>query len=181
MRLLGAILAGGQSRRFGSDKAMADLGGMPMIARVAEALAPFVEATVTCGHPAELPGIIGVADLPRPGLGPLGGLAGALQYAAAQGFEAVLSAGCDTPVLAAGLMARLRGAHTATFVIQSPIIGFWPASLAAALLAHLDRPGGRSMRGWADAVGAVALNAPTPIPNVNTLAELDGLAVQLRI
>ena len=175
MRLLGAILAGGQSRRFGSDKAMADLGGRPMIVRVAEAVAPFVEATVICGHPAVPAGMVGVADLPCPGLGPLGGLAGALHHAAAQGFDAVLSVGCDTPVLDADLMARLRDADTATFVVQSPVIGRWPADLAAALMVHLGMPGSRSMRGWAEAVGAIAIDALVPIPNVNTPADLDRL------
>lgn len=175
MRVLGAILAGGQSRRFGSDKAMADLGGKPMIVCVAEALAPFVEATVICGHPAVPAGMVGVADLPHPGLGPLGGLAGALHHAAAHGFEAVLSVGCDTPVLDAELLSRLRYAGTATFVAQSPIIGRWPADLVEALIEHLDAPGSHSIRGWAEAVGATAINAPAPIPNVNTPADLDAI------
>lgn len=175
MRVLGAILAGGQSRRFGSDKAMADLGGRPMIVRVAEALAPFVAATVICGHPSVPRGIVGVSDLPRPGLGPLGGLAGALHHAVNHGFAAVLSVGCDMPVLDAGLMSRLRDTDTVTFVRQSPIIGRWPADLAGTLMAHLDAPGSRSMRGWAEAVGAVAMDALAPIPNVNTPADLDRL------
>lgn len=175
MRVLGAILAGGQSRRFGSDKALADLGGKPMIVRVAEALAPFVEAIVVCGHPAMPAGMVGVADLPQTGLGPLGGLAGALHHAAAQGFEAVLAVGCDTPVLDAQLMSRLRNTGTAAFVVQSPIIGRWPADLEGALLVHMAAPGSRSMRGWAAAVGATAIDALTPIPNVNTPGDLDRL------
>ena len=173
--MLGAILAGGQSRRFGSDKAMASLDGRPMIVRVAEALAPFVEAIVICGHPAVPAGMIGVADVPHPDLGPLGGLAGALHHAVAHGFDAVVSVGCDTPVLDADLMTLLRDSDTPTFVVQSPIIGCWPADLADALMVHLDGPGSRSMRGWAEAVGATAVEAPAPIPNVNTPADLDRL------
>ncbi len=176
--MLGAILAGGQSRRFGSDKAMADLGGRPMIVRVAAAVAPFVEAIVICGHPAVPAGMVGLADLPHPGLGPLGGLAGALHHAASHGFEAVLSVGCDTPVLDAELMSRLRDSDTAAFVVQSPIIGRWPAALAGALLVHLDAAGSRSMRGWAEAVGAIAIHALAPIPNVNTPADLDRLLLR---
>lgn len=175
MRLLGAILAGGQSRRFGSDKAMADLGGRPMIVRVAEALAPFVEATVVCGHPEVPPGMVGVADLPHPGLGPLGGLAGALHHAASHGFEAVLSVGCDTPVLDPDLLSRLRDSEAGCFVADAPIIGRWPASLAAALLAHLAGPGSRAVRGWAEAVGAAPIATLRPVPNVNTPADLDRL------
>ena len=38
MRILGAILAGGQARRFGSNKALARLHGEPLIAHAARAL-----------------------------------------------------------------------------------------------------------------------------------------------
>ena len=38
MRVLGAILAGGQSRRFGSDKASASLDGKSLLDHVADAL-----------------------------------------------------------------------------------------------------------------------------------------------
>ncbi len=49
MRLLGAVLAGGQSRRFGSDKALALLDGRPLIAHVIAALAAQTEAVIVCG------------------------------------------------------------------------------------------------------------------------------------
>ena len=50
MRVLGAIIAGGQSRRFGSDKALAVIDGRPMIAHVTEALRPQVEMVAICGR-----------------------------------------------------------------------------------------------------------------------------------
>lgn len=173
--MLGAILAGGQSRRFGSDKAMADLGGRPMIVCVAEALAPFVDATIVCGHPSVPPGLASVPDLPEPGLGPLGGLAGALHHAASHGFGTVLSVGCDTPVLDPDLLSRLRDSDRACFVADTPIIGLWLASDAATLLTHLAAPGSRAVRGWAEAVGATPITAAQPVPNVNTRADLERL------
>lgn len=173
--ILGAILAGGQSRRFGSDKALADLGGQPMITRVADALAPFVERIVVCGHPAPPSGMERVADLPHPDLGPLGGLAGALQYAQRHGYAGVLSVGCDTPILDPDLLSRLGKSERATFVTDAPIIGYWPADLFDALIAHLATDPRRSMRGWIAAIGAVPIALPRPIPNVNTPADLERL------
>ena len=97
MRVLGAILAGGQARRFGSDKALALLAGRALIDHVAAALGPQVEALVVCGR--EHQGSTSVPDRPAAGLGPLGGLAGALHYAREHGYDAVVSAPCDTPLL----------------------------------------------------------------------------------
>lgn len=173
--ILGAILAGGQSRRFGSDKALADLGGEPMICRVAEAIAPFVEGIVVCGHPAPPAGLMSVADKPQPALGPLGGLAGALFHARTHGHAGVLSVGCDTPILDADLLRHLAGADRATFVTDAPIIGYWPTALYDMLIAHLATDPRRSMRGWTAAIGADAIALPRPISNVNTPADLERL------
>lgn len=172
MTVLGAILAGGQSRRFGSDKALADIGGQPMICRVAEALAPFVAGIVVSGHPAPPVGLIGVADRPHPDLGPLGGLAGALFHARAHSHAGVLSVGCDTPILDADLLSHLGKAGRATFVTDAPIIGYWPSALYETLLAHLATDPRRSMRGWTAAIGAMPMALPRPIPNVNTPEDL---------
>ncbi len=175
MRVLGAILAGGRSRRFGSDKALADFGGRPMIVRVADALAPFVEGLVVCGHPAPPPGMVSVADLPHSGLGPLGGIAAALQYGQRHGYAGVISVGCDTPILNSGLLARLRAAQRANFVTDAPIIGYWPAYLYDELIGHLGTETRRSMRGWVAAIDAVPIDPPRPVPNVNTQADLERL------
>ena len=175
MSVLGAILAGGQSRRFGSDKALADLGGQPMIVRVADALAPFVEGIVVCGHPAPPAGLISVEDKPHPDLGPLGGLAGALHYAQRHGYAGVISVGCDTPILDAALLEHLREAKRASFVTDAPIIGYWPVDLFDALIGHLATDPRRSMRGWTAAIGADPIALPQPIPNVNTPADLERL------
>ena len=48
----GVVVAGGRSTRFGApDKAVADLGGTPMIRRVADRIAPAVEELVVNCRP----------------------------------------------------------------------------------------------------------------------------------
>ncbi|MDV3456876.1 molybdenum cofactor guanylyltransferase [Sphingomonas sp. HF-S4] len=164
-KLLGAILAGGQSRRFGSDKAAALLDGRPLIEHVAEALARDCDALVVCGRShAAIPFL---ADLPRPGLGPLGGLCAALLHGRDHGFEAVLSAPCDVPDLPAGLLARLS-ARPASYVAGLPVIGLWPCTLADGLRAHLDAQDDRSMRYWACVANAVPVALDQPPANINT-------------
>lgn len=170
-RLLGAIIAGGQARRFGSDKAVAHYRGRPMIDHVVDWLSPRVAATVVCGR--SVPGLRDLPDRPAPGLGPLGGLAAALVHARDHGFDAVLSLPCDTPLLPQDLLSRLAGPGGAAYVADLPVIGLWPASRATALEAHLLASPDRSMRGAARALGAVPVAAT--IRNVNTPSDLAGL------
>ena len=101
MKGIGAILAGGRSERFGSDKAVTLLDGRRLVDWVADALAPQVTQIVFCGR--DEPGRHCLADRPESGIGPLGGLAAALHYAAKNDAEFVLSAGCDTPDIPADL------------------------------------------------------------------------------
>lgn len=77
------ILAGGQSRRFGSDKARAEIEGEALLARVARVMgagasAVRVVAADAAAYDDMLYGV-GVADI-WPGEGPLGGLGSALAH-----------------------------------------------------------------------------------------------------
>ena len=48
--ILGVVLAGGQSTRFGSDKAMAELGGRTLLARAFDTLSGFCELVIVAGR-----------------------------------------------------------------------------------------------------------------------------------
>ena len=48
--ILGCVLAGGQSQRFGSDKALAELAGRSLLARAVDALWGWCEAVVVVGR-----------------------------------------------------------------------------------------------------------------------------------
>lgn len=162
--ILGAVLAGGRSSRFGSDKAMAEWNGRTLAGHAAALMAQHVDAVVIVGQEG------GVPDLPAPGLGPLGGIAGALDHAAGRGFASVLTIGCDMPRVPAELLrALLRRAPA--YCSDAPVLGHWPAALGAQLLAWVEGPD-RSVRGWARGVGAVPLASPVPLGNVNTPEDL---------
>ena len=101
--ILGCVLAGGQSSRFGSDKALAELHGRTLLARAVDTLSGWCEHVVVVGR-AEAPAPT-LPDWPRPGMGPLGGLAAALHLAADEGYAAVLTCGVDAPHLPEDLIA----------------------------------------------------------------------------
>ncbi len=123
--ILGAILAGGQARRFGSDKAQALYQGERLIDRVATALLAQCGGLVVCGR--KEPKFRCIPDWPEAGLGPLGGLAAALRHAREQGFSHVLSAGVDVPDLPHDLAMSLAG-EGAAIVESQPVVGLWPVA-----------------------------------------------------
>ncbi len=96
----GYVLAGGASSRFGSDKALAQIGGVPMLLRMTallEEVTGGAEVIAPAGRYAEL----GVRVVPDrwPGEGPLGGIATALSHAGETlgRREWAIILGCDLP------------------------------------------------------------------------------------
>lgn len=172
-RILGAVLAGGASRRFGSDKALAELDGQTLIDRAIEDLSACVETVAICGR--EIEGRLSLPDRPRADIGPLGGLNAALHYAAQHGFAAVLSTGCDMPVFPRTLGAALIG-EGAAIVAGQHLLGYWPSTLAVALDAHLDATEDLSMAAWFAIAHPRTVRFDGSLPNINTPADLDALS-----
>lgn len=170
--ILGAVLAGGQSRRFGSDKALASLDGTALLDHALVSLAPYVAGLVVVGRDAAPVPV--VPDRPSPGLGPLGGIAGALAHAAAHGFDAVLTTACDTPILPNSLVTALR-ASGAAHAAGAPTVGYWPTVLAEPLAVYLAGGGDRSIRRWAAGAGVIAVCPGVALVNVNTPDDLSRL------
>jgi len=168
---LGAILAGGSARRFGSDKALAAWQGQRLIDHVRDALGAHCAAVVICGRA----GIGTVPDRPEAGRGPLGGLNAALHAGAARGYQRVLVAPCDTPMLPAQLLAALAESPRSVFVAQLPVLGLWETRLATSCDGYLASDGRTSMRAWAEHAGAGAIDWPCAIPNINSRDDLAGL------
>lgn len=168
MTVLGAILAGGQSRRFGNDKALALFAGRPLIEHVIAALQPMVDAVVVVGrgHP-QLPS---AADRPAGSHGPLAGLAGALAYAQGHGHDAVLTIGVDSIGISPDLHRRLAPAPA--YVADQPIIGLWPVTALAALDQLWESDLSHSMLSFIGRIGARAVTLDCSPANINTAADL---------
>ncbi len=166
--ILGCVLAGGQSTRFGSDKALAELDGHTLIARAVDALSGWCEYVVVAGR--ELAPAPTLPDWPRPGLGPLAGIAAALHLARDEGYAAVLTCGVDSVDLPGDLPALLAPAPA--YLADQPVIGLWPASAVDAIETILTTPGRHSMRQFAEAISARAVQLVTKPANINAPADL---------
>jgi molybdopterin-guanine dinucleotide biosynthesis protein A len=105
----GAILAGGQSRRYGEPKALVPVGGVPIIERVHSALAAVAPDIVLLANEPSLFAHLGLPtrrDV-EPGLGVLGGILTGLLWARAEGRPGILAVACDMPFLPVPLLRRL--------------------------------------------------------------------------
>lgn len=115
----GVVLAGGRSTRFGErDKAVADLAGVPMIRRVANRLAPVVDALVVNCRADQREAIAAALDGyehpvrfaidPEPDEGPMAGIrTGLREVSEATDSEYAFVAACDMPFLDPDLVAYL--------------------------------------------------------------------------
>lgn len=101
----GLVLAGGHSTRFGDrEKALAELGGRPLLARAVDALAPAIDGVVVNCRREQVPAFraglrgvepgVAVAPDPVPDRGPAAGLAAGLSPLAATHVAVVT---CDAP------------------------------------------------------------------------------------
>jgi molybdopterin-guanine dinucleotide biosynthesis protein A len=166
--ILGAVLAGGQSSRFGSDKALAALGGRTLLARAVSALEEQCDAVIVVGR-SDAPSAT-IPDRPRSGMGPLGGINAALHHAASHGYSHILTCGVDCAGLDARTQAELAPAPA--YAEDQPVIGLWPASAAPALDAFLASDAKHSMRAFAALIGARAVALSSYPANINTRADL---------
>jgi len=184
-----AILAGGESRRMGADKAALRIGGITWLERIARAARDAGASVLVVGRSAPASGAIDgvrfVTDA-LAGLGPIGGLATALD-AAPEGRVAAVA--CDMPNLTASAFTWLfdeadaravgDGLVTSHDGVVEPLFAVYTARCRP-LVARQIAAGRRSMRALVDAGSFIRAEAPHAIRaalvNVNTPAELAAYA-----
>jgi molybdopterin-guanine dinucleotide biosynthesis protein A len=175
--ILGAVLAGGKSTRFGSDKALAEVAGHTLIAQAVDALAGWCDHVIVVGRKtAPAPTL---PDWPAAGMGPLGGVAAALRFAQDAGYAQVLTCGVDSLGLPDDLPAVLAPAPAC--LADQPVIGLWPASAAATVSAILESNARHSMLAFAEAIGARAVKSDHKPANINTPADLAAAETRHRL
>jgi molybdopterin-guanine dinucleotide biosynthesis protein A len=125
----GVLLAGGQSRRFGSNKALAQFEGCHLIEHPARVLANLFSRLLLVTNTPETYSFLNWPMVPDllPGAGPLAGIQTALHHAAT---PCIFVAGCDMPTLDSELIIYLC-TQAAGYDVVLPVTDFGPEPLHA--------------------------------------------------
>ena len=192
--VVGLVLAGGRSVRFGGEKAVALLDGRPLLEWAAQRLESVcldVAINVRTGTEAESVakalGLPTLYDTPGDAAGPLAGVKVGLIWAEEQGARTLAVSPCDAPLLPDDLYVRLLeraeggAAMAATSDGRQPLCALWPVAALPVIREALA--GGAHPPTWQvlERLGAhkVLFGPPEAFANVNTRDDL--AAVEARV
>ena len=178
-----AVLAGGQSKRFGTDKAEAVFRGRTLLKIAIDAAQQARMRVLVVGRHGTQPEVGYLMD-DHPGLGPIGGLRTALRHT----MQPLILCGCDMPLLNAQAFQALAGQYearqnvagivTMNITQPEPLFSLYTPQLLPLVEQQIER-GDRSM------VHLIAITRMLPWPppahvlqalqNTNTPEELAAL------
>lgn len=180
--IAGLVMAAGRSRRFGADKALAEIAGVSLLQRALDYLSPHcavvgVNAPLSLPLPPNMDRIEDVAQAPG---GPLAGVLAGLRWAERQGADLLITLPCDTPLLPNDLVRRLAeaAANRLCAVARTPsgvesLCAAWRTDLAEDLSARLA-VGHPPVHAYLESHGCAFVDCPeaTGFLNVNTPQDL---------
>jgi molybdopterin-guanine dinucleotide biosynthesis protein A len=191
--VVGLVLAGGRSVRFGGEKAVALLDGRPLLLWAADRLRTVcasVAANVRPGTEAEAVALAArlptLHDAPGDAQGPLAGVKAGLIWAIEQGARTLAVSPCDAPLLPDDLYVRLiegaggGAAMAETTEGRQPLCALWPVEVLPVVRDALA--GGAHPPTWRmlERLGArkVSFDDPAAFANVNTRDDLAAVAAR---
>lgn len=139
-KILGVVLAGGQSRRMGDvDKTLMSFNGVPLTRHVLDRITPQVDSVIiNTNADASSFEAFAVPILPdtiQGYAGPLAGILTALQYAEENQFSRVVSVAADTPFFPNDFVEKLLETGTYEIVLagsgghRQPTFGLWSTAI----------------------------------------------------
>jgi len=186
-QLLGIVIAGGRSLRFGGEKAVAMLAGRPLLLWAADRLARNCSRVAVNARPGTGAAALAAAhalqiitDAPGDADGPLAGVKAGLAWAAGQGATALAVSPCDAPMLPDDLYSRLYeaadggAAMAETAEGRQPLCAIWPVSALALLTEALADGAHPATWKMLEQVGAVKVRFEDAqrFANLNTREDL---------
>ena len=195
--VLPVILAGGKSRRFGADKAVAKLGEKSLIDYTINKLEPkFAEILVITNNPMQVSknNIFFIKDTMAGQLGPLVGILSAMEWVKNndKNYEWIISFPCDTPFFEEEIIDKVINSQKSSdkklLFLKSGnkrhnIFGLWSIELMEQLRNDINQ-GARKVEDWANKIGTeiVEINSESDksFLNINTKLDLEDAQKKLK-
>ena len=188
--ILGVVLAGGKSRRFGRDKSQVKLKNILLIDYILrEIVDEFKETLIVANEEIDFMKSknISVTKDYKSGLGPLGGVLTAMKWIKENNkdYQWVSTFPADTPFfkkqILEDFLKKIKPEESKLFFIKSNntrhnIFGLWSVDLIDKLEEDLEN-GDRKVENWANSVGVKIVNMNfeknDPFFNINTKEDLE--------
>ena len=187
--ILGVVLAGGKSQRFGEDKCQVKLGDKLLIDYIlSEILDEFKEVLLISNNKIKYnySNKISLVEDTKKGLGPLGGILTAMKWIKEnnRSYKWISTFPSDTPFfkkkILNNFLEEIKDYEGKLFFINSNdtrhnIFGLWSIDLLERLEKDLDN-GERKVEMWANKIGVKSINMKfenkDPFFNINTKEDL---------
>tara|TARA_B100001559_G_scaffold225030_1_gene188983 strand:+ start:258 stop:866 length:609 start_codon:yes stop_codon:yes gene_type:complete len=195
--ILGTVLAGGKSQRFGEDKSQVMLEGKLLIDYIlSEISSEFREILVVSNNKIDFKNSekISIIEDFKKGLGPLGGVLSAMKWVKEnnKNYEWVSTFPADTPFFKKEILQKfykeIEIEKSKLFFIKSNmtrhnIFGLWSIDLLDKLEEDLNK-GDRKVELWANSVGVKVIDMDfkniDPFFNINTKQDLEKAKEKLK-
>ena len=188
--ILGAVLAGGKSQRFGEDKSQVKLNGKFLIDYIlSEIIDEFKEILIVSNKQIKFKNYENISLINdfKKDQGPLGGVLSAMKWAKEKNnkYEWISTFPVDTPFFKKEILQKflseINSEESKLFFIKSNntrhnIFGIWSIDLMKKLEDDLNE-GQRKVEVWANSVGVKVINMEfinkDPFFNINTKEDLE--------
>ena len=188
--ILGVILAGGKSSRFGSNKSISNLSNIKLIEHVINKINKYFSEILIVSNDSKLklddPNIKIIKDCKEGHLGPLVGILSAMKYAnQKKKYNWVITFPCDTPffdeIIVEKMIQKTASKSEKIFLIKEKkqrhnIFGTWSTSLEKILEQDLNNDF-RKVELWADKIGCSYIQKDikkeNEFLNINTKEDLE--------
>ena len=188
--ILGAVLAGGKSQRFGEDKSQVKLNGKLLIDYIlSEIIDEFKEILIVSNKQIKFNNYENISLINdfKKDQGPLGGVLSAMKWAKEKNnkYEWISTFPVDTPFFKKEILQKflseINSEESKLFFIKSNntrhnIFGIWSIDLMKKLEDDLNE-GQRKVEVWANSVGVKIINMEfinkDPFFNINTKEDLE--------
>ena len=185
--ILGVVLAGGKSKRFGEDKSTIKLNGKTLIEHTLDKIKSKLNKIIIVSNDKVLKNYITINDCIDGQLGPLVGVLSAMKWIKDNNYSYnwIITFPCDTPFFNISIIDKFvevsKLNDSLLYFAKSEekrhnIFGLWSLKLIETLEMDIVKNNHRKVEKWADKIGVKTINIPykevDPFFNINTKEDL---------